>query len=88
MIIVLLHLPTIAVGLAGGISLSYLSEFRTVRGRGVAAYLGSKGTTNENNVRPTAKDGGGRAANGVDAATGGGRAPHGYYKGSLSKATR
>ena len=85
MIIVLLQLPTIAVGLAGGVSLGYLNEFRAVRARAAGAYLGSGNRTSNNSTGGTEKNGGRRLAQGSDGATAGGKAPYGYYKGNIGK---
>lgn len=79
MIIILIQVPNIAAGLAGGVSLSYLYELRTVRGGAAASYITSRDVVNNPITRAGARQVKEKAL--VPA----GRALKGYYKGTLGK---
>lgn len=85
MVIILLQVPNIASGLAGGISLSYLHELRSVRSGAASTYSTARGIINNRLTRSIATSTGqGSSAPPQNAQS---KTFKGYYKGSSAKQT-
>ena len=85
-IVVLLQLPSIASGLAGGVSLIYMWELRAMRGSASSALRGGRSAASgaiaaPGAARSAASGAANMAVNAASGATGVARAAAGYFKG-------